>query len=48
MMTARNLIEELKERDLDSPIEIEGIGEIIDIEMTNDGIIILKGEQNVR
>ena len=43
MITAGQLIAELQERDLEMPVEIAGKGEIVSIEYTDDGKLLLIG-----
>jgi hypothetical protein len=46
MITVRQLIAELEERDLEMPVEVAG-GEIVDIEYTDNGKLRLIGEDEV-
>lgn len=47
-MTLRQLIVELRERsgDLDISVKVEGNGNIVDIEFTDDGELLIMGEQD--
>ena len=47
-MTLGQLLTELDERsnDPNTPVHVEGFGDIVDIEFTDDGIILLTGESN--
>lgn len=45
-MNVRQLISELTEREPEIDIEIQGIGPIEDIEMTNDGRYVITGGDN--
>lgn len=46
MMNGRQLIAELSERDLETPVTLEDGREIVDIEYTEDGRLVLIGEDN--
>lgn len=46
MLTVGQLIVELQERDLEMPVEVAG-GEIVSIEYTDDGKLLLVGEDDV-
>lgn len=47
MMTVQQLIAELQERDPEIPVVVTGDGEIIEIEYTDNGTLILLGEHEV-
>ena len=46
MLTVGQLIVELEERDREAPAKIKGIGDIIDIESTDNGEVLIIGESN--
>ena len=46
MLTVGQLIVELEERDREAPAKIKGIGDIIDIESTDNGEVLIIGENN--
>lgn len=47
MVTVQQLIAELEERDLDIPIVLEDGRNIVDIDYTDDGQLMLIGENDV-
>lgn len=47
MLSVGQLIVELEERDREAPAKIKGMGDIIDIESTDDGEVLIIGENNV-
>ncbi len=46
-LTVGQLIVELEERDREAPAKIKGLGDTIDIETTDDGNVLIIGENNV-
>ena len=46
MLTVGQLRAELDEYDQEAPAKIKGMGDIADIEITNDGKVLLIGENN--
>jgi len=45
-LTVRQLRAELDEYDQEAPTQIEGMGDIIDIEITDEGIVLISGDWN--
>lgn len=46
MENIRQLKAELDEYDGEMPVEIEGVGRVTDIEVSDSGVLILKGGDN--
>lgn len=44
MLTVGQLRAELDEFDQQAPVKIEGIGDIVDIETTNEGNVLISGD----
>ena len=44
MLTVGQLRAELDEYDQEAPAQIEGIGDIVDIETTDEGIVLISGD----
>lgn len=45
-MNVRQLITELEEYDQEAPAKIKGVGDIIDIETTDDNIVLISGDND--
>lgn len=46
MLTVGQLRAELDEFDQQAPTRIEGMGDVVDIETTDDGIVLISGDFN--
>jgi frataxin-like iron-binding protein CyaY len=46
MENIRQLKAELDEYEDEMPVEIEGVGRVVDIEVSDGGVLILKGKQD--
>lgn len=46
MVTVNQLIAELEERDQEAVVKVSGDGDIIEVEVTDDGNVLISGETN--